>query len=221
MKWLASRVVPAERPVVSMRYPWPDFNQRRFGTRDRGALCPERSRGRISDPGSESTKTVLIRAYSVQPQVRRTTGRSGHPQHGLGDRRSGPEGAAGSHGGVDLPDRQDPPTPARRQRFHRLGYLVSARRKGQLAFSQADRLAGNRQRLAFGGTTTTHSLLTRVLPGQRHNSESVQGLHDTIGHATQRCLADCGGRKGLHTTTLRGRVSSGRGTAQTCSVGAF
>lgn len=46
-------------------------------------LTLESPGGGIGDTGNAPGPSVLIRAYSVQLQVWRTTGRTGHPQHGL------------------------------------------------------------------------------------------------------------------------------------------
>jgi hypothetical protein len=67
--------------------------------------------GGIRDAGNVSGRSVPIQAYSVQLQVRLTTGRAGHPQHGLRYRGPGPDGPAGDHGGITFATVRTPSPP--------------------------------------------------------------------------------------------------------------
>jgi hypothetical protein len=71
----------------------------------------------IVDTWNTSVHPVQIRTYSLQLQVRRTTGWPGHPQHGLGDRFPRPPGPGGHHRGIDLPDGEDSLSPTDGQHF--------------------------------------------------------------------------------------------------------
>jgi hypothetical protein len=74
---------------------------------------------------------------------------------GFGHRLPGPAGSARNHRGMHRPYGEDRRSPTNRQCLDGCDHLIPADRNSRPAFFQVEELSRDRQRLVFGGITTT------------------------------------------------------------------